>query len=81
MTFEEWSSTREKVASIEAAIGADDRGPGYIYHGYCFIEICQPPYDGSGRYCLTIENYSRCSDNLHSLEALLWMRWAKDEVA
>jgi hypothetical protein len=33
MTFEQWRSTRKKVASIEDALGADDFGPGYVYRG------------------------------------------------
>jgi hypothetical protein len=80
VTFEEWRSTRQKVACIGEALGTYHFGAGYVYRGHCFVEICQPPHTEKGRYCLTIENFSECGDDLCSLEAMLWAKWAADEV-
>jgi hypothetical protein len=83
MTFDEWRATRQVVDSIDDALGTTcGEGPGFVYAGGGFIERSTGswPTDCKGRYCLTIENYSRQSDDLEELERDLWNRWTSDEV-
>lgn len=79
MTFEEWVETRQEVENLgDHGIDAVE-GPGFLYADGLYIELNDLPAEShpAGRYCLTIENYSRCSNDLADLEKVLW-DWAQD---
>lgn len=71
MTFKEWQAARKWADSIGDEIGTTcGEGPGYCYAGGCFIEFNTELQlnNDTGRYCLTIENWSAQSSDLQVLE-------------